>query len=67
MSEPIGFPYQAISLQRGPGGEALFLQLAAAEPGRFRVIDGAREPELVARDVHRALEARFALDLGGAG
>ncbi|HEX5079966.1 MAG TPA: dTMP kinase [Geminicoccaceae bacterium] len=44
-----------------------FLQLAAAEPGRFRVIDGAREADLVARDVRLAVEACFALDLGGAG
>jgi dTMP kinase len=44
-----------------------FLQLAAAEPGRFRVIDGARSVDAVARDVRLAVEARFALDLGAAG
>jgi dTMP kinase len=44
-----------------------FLKLAAAEPGRFCVIDGARAADLVARDVRLAVEARFALDLGGAG
>jgi dTMP kinase len=43
-----------------------FLQLAAAEPARFWVIDGAPDPDLVARDVRLAVEARFALDLGGA-
>jgi dTMP kinase len=44
-----------------------FLQLAAAEPGRFWVIDGARSVDAVARDVRLAVEARFALDLGPAG
>ena len=44
-----------------------FLQLAAAEPGRCLVIDGTREADAVARDVRRAVEAHFALDLGAAG
>jgi dTMP kinase len=44
-----------------------FLRLAAAEPGRFRVIDGARDVDAVTSDVRRAVEARFALDLGAAG
>lgn len=44
-----------------------FLQLAAAEPSRCRVIDGARDADAVARDIRLAVEARFALDLGGAG
>jgi dTMP kinase len=33
-----------------------FLQLAAAEPQRFRVIDAARHPDLVWTDVQRAVE-----------
>ena len=33
-----------------------FLELSAAEPGRFAVIDGARAPEAVSRDVARAVE-----------
>ena len=44
-----------------------FLQIAAAEPGRCRVIDGARDVDAVARDVRLAVAARFALDLGNAG
>jgi len=41
-----------------------FLRLAEREPARCRVIDGARDADTVARDVRRAVEARFALDLG---
>jgi dTMP kinase len=43
-----------------------FLQLAAQEPERCRVI-GAREPDAVARDIRHAVAARFALDLGAVG
>ncbi|MBR9841298.1 dTMP kinase [Salipiger thiooxidans] len=35
-----------------------FLALAAEFPDRFRIIDGNRAPEAVARDVHAALQAR---------
>ena len=48
-------------------GEALqarmragFLALAAAHPGRFRVIDGARPPEVVAAEVAAIADAAFA-------
>lgn len=34
-----------------------FLDLAAEFPDRFRIIDGARDPDAVARDVARATEA----------
>jgi dTMP kinase len=44
-----------------------FLQIAAAEPARCRVIDGARDLDAVARDIRLAVETRFALDLGVAG
>jgi dTMP kinase len=44
-----------------------FLQIAAAEPVRCRVIDGTRDADAVARDVRLAVEERFALDLGAAG
>ena len=37
-----------------------FLDLAAAHPARFAVIDGARPPEAVAAEVARAVEARLA-------
>lgn len=36
-----------------------FLSLAAAHPGRFRVIDGARDPQAVARDVLAAARAHL--------
>jgi dTMP kinase len=35
-----------------------FLALAAEFPDRFRIVDGNRAPEAVARDVHAALQAR---------
>lgn len=44
-----------------------FLQLAAADPGRCRVVDGTRDPDAVARALRAAVEARFELDLGGGG
>ena len=44
-----------------------FLQLAAAEPARFRVIDGSGAVDAVACEVRRTVEARFAVDLGAAG
>lgn len=37
-----------------------FLALASAHPARFAVIDGARPPQLVARDVWQAVTARAA-------
>jgi len=37
-----------------------FLALAAAQPARFAVIDGARAPQSVARDVWQAVTARAA-------
>jgi len=43
-----------------------FLELAAREPMRCQVIDGARGAGTVARDIRLAVAARFALDLGGA-
>jgi dTMP kinase len=44
-----------------------FLQLAAAEPARCRVIDGAKDADAVAAALRAAVATRFALDLGGAG
>ncbi len=44
-----------------------FLEVAGRDPARCRVIDGARDADVVARDVRSAVEERFALDLGGAG
>ena len=44
-----------------------FLQIAAGEPSRCRVIDGARDVDVVARDVRLAVAARFGLDLAEAG
>jgi dTMP kinase len=44
-----------------------FLQVAAGDPARCRVIDAARDADAVARDVRSAVEGRFALDLGNAG
>jgi dTMP kinase len=43
-----------------------FLELAAREPARCRVIDGARDADTVARDIRVAVAAHFALDLGSA-
>jgi dTMP kinase len=43
-----------------------FLELAAREPSRCRVIDGARDADTVARDIRAAVGARFALDLASA-
>jgi dTMP kinase len=43
-----------------------FLRLAEREPARCRVIDGVRDADTVAGDIRRAVEARFALDLGDA-
>lgn len=39
-----------------------YLELAAAEPGRWRVIDAARDPDLVAADVLAAVEGVVARD-----
>lgn len=44
-----------------------FLQLAAAEPARCRVIDGAKDVDAVAAALRAAVATRFALDLGAAG
>src|SRR5690606_31023057 len=44
-----------------------FLEIAAKEPERCRVIDGAQDPDAVARDIRLAVAARFALDLGADG
>ena len=44
-----------------------FLQLAAEEPARCRVIDGSGDADAVAAALREAVAARFALDLGGAG
>jgi dTMP kinase len=44
-----------------------FLEVAAGDPARCRVIDAARDADAVARDVRSAVEGRFALDLGNAG
>ncbi len=38
-----------------------FLSLAAAHPARFRVIDGARDPQAVARDVLAAARAHLGI------
>lgn len=38
-----------------------FLKLAAAHPARFRVIDGARDPQAVARDVLAAARAHLGI------
>jgi dTMP kinase len=45
----------------------LFLDLAAAEPTRFVVVDGSASTEKVADDIWKAVCARFPLDLGHAG
>jgi dTMP kinase len=45
----------------------LFLDLAAAEPARFVVVDGSAAAEKVADDIWQAVCARFPLDLGHAG
>lgn len=47
------FEDMGLDLQRRM--RAGFLALAAAEPGRFRVIDGARDPQAVAADVLAAV------------
>lgn len=44
-----------------------FLQLAAEEPARCRVIDGTQSIDAVAAALRKAVAARFGLDLGGAG
>jgi dTMP kinase len=44
-----------------------FLQIAAAEPARCRVIDGGRDVDAVACDVRLAVATRFGLDFGAAG
>lgn len=36
-----------------------FLEIAASEPARCLVVDGAQEPDLVARDIWSAVEARL--------
>ena len=45
----------------------LFLDLAAAEPARFVVVDGSAAADKVADDIWQAVCARFPLDLGHAG
>jgi dTMP kinase len=44
-----------------------FLEVAAGDPARCRVIDAARDADAVARDVRSAVKGRFALDLVNAG
>jgi dTMP kinase len=44
-----------------------FLQLAAEEPSRCRVIDAGQGVDAVAAALRTAVAARFALDLGAAG
>jgi dTMP kinase len=41
-----------------------FLEVAAAEPSRCRVIDGARDADAVAREIRLTVAEHFALDLG---
>jgi dTMP kinase len=44
-----------------------FLQLAAEEPARCRVIDAAQGADAVAAALREAVAVRFGLDLGAAG
>jgi dTMP kinase len=44
-----------------------FLQLAAEDPARCRVIDGTQSADAVAAVLREAVAARFGLNLGGAG
>ncbi|WP_051241457.1 dTMP kinase [Stappia stellulata] len=45
----------------------LFLDLAAAEPARFVVVDGSAQTDTVAEEIWQAVRARFPVDLGHAG
>jgi dTMP kinase len=44
-----------------------FLQLAAEEPARCRLIDGTQSTDAVSAALCKVVAARFGLDLGGAG
>lgn len=52
------FEAEDISFHRRVG--AGYMRLARREPGRFVVLDGGREPELIARDVAEHFQRRWA-------